>query len=430
MPAHRPDDTAGAGASVCPSRDRVEHTKNASALTVLLFSSLTLLSSVSSLRNTSALINHHSTSMLIASPSSAPSHSRPRSSSDPRGGDAHQDRSSTATDQLESEMTAVADFTEQHPLAKDIIRACLKAGLPVAVALERTKAAFTPARPHPQRGSPGPRCSVDIGPRTPTRRTAATSGISSSPVRRSPRNHSARVAGPASLSSKRLASETNEELGSNKRARSGAWDLTTLTDADFTGSNDAQFDQLWPPARICNMVKEGKFVQLWHFSPAGMHYAATSKKTGDEETMTLQQDGSLRPVVLSAAPIDDWALDPHDFVIATKKWVDVARREGLSTAIQQQMIRLNHAIINDPQWRTHAKDRMEWHAFQRAEWSNRLQSGRDLFPLHALQDKHYDAIREARTRAIATAAWEAASSALAMAQQHQRNGAGDAGPSR
>ncbi|KAL9939207.1 hypothetical protein V8E36_002020 [Tilletia maclaganii] len=115
--------------------------------------------------------------------------------------------------------------------------------------------------------------------------------------------------------------------------------------------------------------------------------------------------------------------------MATAKWVEVARKEGLSTSILQQMVLLNHAIINDPQWRTHAQDRMEWHAVQRGEWSNRMHSDGALFHLHALQDKHYDAIQEVRTRATVMVARGEASSALAVAQ-HQRGGAGNAGPSR
>ncbi|KAL9939206.1 hypothetical protein V8E36_002019 [Tilletia maclaganii] len=289
MPAHRPAETDGA--SLAQAR-RVERMKNTSTTTrstdTCALLALPLLISPSSLfsfflSRTSARQSTFSP-MLITSSSSAPSRSRPRSSSNPRAGDT-QDQLSTAT-QLKREMAAVADFTKEHPSAKDFICAFLKTGLSVAVALERTKAILLPA---PQKDPPRPQSSTDLAPAPAD--THATHSYHRSGL---PLSGAALAQEPpcpatssASLSRKRLASEAHEQSVSNKRTRSGARDLTALTDANFTGSNDAQFDQLWLPARICNMVKEGKFVQLWYFSPAGLQHAATNKKKGVEEAMTL-----------------------------------------------------------------------------------------------------------------------------------------------
>ncbi|KAK0521127.1 hypothetical protein OC835_006979 [Tilletia horrida] len=149
-----------------------------------------------------------------------------------------------------------------------------------------------------------------------------------------------------------------------------------------------------PSQKVRDKIRANDYVDMWHLTAEGMAAATRSKLTGDT-AFELGNDGTfkIKDSVLGFKADQD--LSPAAWVTALGHYVRVMQAEGVDADIVESMVRLNHLLVNHPQFAQHSAAIRLWHQQQRRQWvlSGHLRPDGMRFNLGKPNPKHFDEIR-------------------------------------
>ncbi|CAD6915061.1 unnamed protein product [Tilletia caries] len=187
-----------------------------------------------------------------------------------------------------------------------------------------------------------------------------------------------------------------------------------------------------PSQKIRDKIKACDYIDLWHLTAEGMAAATRSKLSGNT-SFELGQDGSFK---IKDSVVDfkgDQDLPMAVWITALGHYVRIMQEEGVADNIVRSMIRLNHTLINHPDFDRHGVAIRCWHQNQRRQWvlSGTFNPEGKRFNLGKLNPLHFDEIclrlMEERAERRLAAIWSGPGSSGGSGSSGGNGGSGGSG---